>query len=222
MIRTRYVLVVATFLLGHTAFADLDDFNINGEKSKSEVTKPTKRREKTPDLGKRPIKPKPAVKVDNTTPAQTPFPKTPKKKKKIATKQDKKLPIKWSAKGLSAINNQKTIKLIKDVVVTQGNLRLDSDKATVYLDEQDEVKKVVATGRVKVVKEAEEKKDKISARGQEAIFYNETQMIVLKGRATLWRGGDVIKGKQISYNLVSGMITVDSVEGVVKPEEKKP
>ena len=39
--------------------------------------------------------------------------------------------------------------------------------------------------------------------------------------ARLWKGGHLIKGKKIIYDLNSGMISVDEARGVVQPGELK-
>ena len=70
-------------------------------------------------------------------------------------------------------------------------------------------------------KYSEDPAEKVTARGQKALFYNDQRKVVLQGDARLWRGGHLIKGAQITYNLDDGMITVDRAEGVVQPEEKK-
>lgn len=135
-------------------------------------------------------------------------------------KEDRKKPIQWSAKGLKASRDGKIVDLIENVVVTQGNLRMTAKKARIFFNDDDEVNRVEADGDVKVNKAAVQPKDRISARGNKAIFYNAQRKVILTGRAALWRGSDVVRGKQISYNLDSGWITVDNVEGVVQPGEE--
>lgn len=133
-----------------------------------------------------------------------------------------KLPVRWRSGGLVAMREQGVTELTKDVVITQGNTELQADHAKIYFDEAaDDVSKVVVTGNVRVLRAAESPRDRMKARGNEATFYNKEQTVTLKGNATLERGGDIIRGKTINYQLETGLITVDNVEGVMQPGESK-
>jgi lipopolysaccharide transport protein LptA len=72
---------------------------------------------------------------------------------------------------------------------------------------------------VKISKSSEDPDERVVARGDEATFFNKTRKIVLNGNARLWRGGDLIKGKKIDYDMNTGWITVDSAEGIIDPEK---
>ena len=61
----------------------------------------------------------------------------------------------------------------------------------------------------------------VKARGDSATFFNERQAVELDGNARLWKGGHLIKGKKIMYDINSGMISVDEARGVVRPGELK-
>ena len=143
-------------------------------------------------------------------------------------KADSKAPIKLKGDGQSTYSRKKGIMTLKDnVVITQGNLRLQSDEAVVTFykikskDDGDEVKKVEITGHVKVSKYDPDPAERMTAHGDRAIFLNKTQKVRLIGNARLYRGGDLMKGRQITYDIQTGMVLVDQAQGVVQPKESK-
>lgn len=230
-LKNKLLLLIFCLLSASSAFADLDNERDLGGLSPKKTEDGEKKKDelKKPDLGTTPSE-DPNLKDPATIPdpdTQTPDPdsggkkpKDPKKKDNIpSSKHNDRLPIKWSAHGLKASKDGRQVDLRENVVVTQGDLKLVANEAKVFFNEQDDVEKIIAKGNVKMTRKAALAKDRISARGNKAIFYNDQQKVVLSGRATLWRSGDVVRGKQISYKVDTGWITVDNVEGVVQPGE---
>lgn len=185
-----------------------------------------------------PEKTSPPSSKESATPARPPAnsPSTPQKApstqpstpsnsngKRIRTKPEdsgasSKEPVHVRSQGMRATRDGGTAELEKDVVITQGQLQLESDYAKVYFHiDTNEVEKVHAQNNVKVTKESELPEDRIVAKGNEALFLNDERKVILKGNARLWRGGDLIKGTQITYDMETGWITVDRVEGVMQP-----
>lgn len=105
-------------------------------------------------------------------------------------------------------------------MVTQGDLRIEADKAAVHFDQKtEEVSRVVATGNVKIFRVDPDTQQKVRAESNEVLFDNMQRKVTLKGNARLWRGPDLVRGKQITYELDSGWIKADRVEGIVQPGE---
>ncbi len=218
-------------------YADLDDIQEISPSVKDPVKagQPAKGEDlNKPDLGKSKndqIKPVPTLSplADPAPKANVQSEKTPKanasskktEKGQTGDEHDSTAPIQWQAKGFKGTREGQMIELRKDVVVTQGDVKLTADSANVYFDQNKEVNKILASGNVKVARDAALPKDRMTARGNEAIFFNSERKVVLKGKASLIRGGDIVRGKQISYDLNTGWITVDNVEGVVQPGDKK-
>lgn len=135
---------------------------------------------------------------------------------------ERKQPVTFKSKGLRATKEKGVMELSEDVVVTQGDLQLRANHAKVYYnDNRDEVSKVVVTGNVKINKSSQDPKERITGVGNEGVFYNSERKVILRGNAQLIRGDDVLRGKQITYELDTGWISVDNVEGVMQPGEKK-
>lgn len=173
---------------------------------------------------------------DQSPPSQAPK-KTPAGKPlKPGTKSTKgasggnrtaKLPVYFSSSDKATYSKDGgVIDLNKTVVIEQGPIMFNADKAKVFLNPNGEsggnqVEKVLATGGVRMHRQADETAEQISATGDELFFLNEQQTVTLIGKAKIIKGGNVIRGKKITYHLDSGKIVVDQAEGTVSPEESK-
>ena len=137
-------------------------------------------------------------------------------------KERAKQPIRLESEGRTTYaRSGGLIHLRKNVVITQADLRLRADEAKVHVDEgqkDNSIKKVEVIGQVKITKSDADPSKRVTARGQQGEFLNSKQEIILSGNARLWRGGHLIRGKKIIYNLVSGLISVDEAVGVVQPK----
>lgn len=186
----------------------------------------TQKNEPKPVPQKEEASPKPPVKDETSAPKKGVGSQKKPASKKSAQPASKE-PIRLKSEGRSTYSRDGgTIHLVKNVVITQAELRFQADEAKVHLNqerqnEEDNVDKVEVIGNVQIAKFSEDPNEKLTAKGERAFFYNEKRKVVLIGNARLWRGGHLIKGKQISYDLDTGMITVDRAEGVVKPGESK-
>lgn len=175
-----------------------------------------------------------AVKEPSTAPKQQP--KQPESKSGAKTEPGKKNdqngkkaepaknePVHFESKGLRGLREKGTVELIEDVVVTQGDLRMEADRAQIFYDEnQREVMKVVATGNVKMFNVDKSTGEKMKAFCNEVHFLNSERTVVMEGNARLWRGTQsVIRGKKITYEIDSGWIKADRVAGELQPEDTK-
>lgn len=226
MFRADWFAVVVAVALGvsTSARADLDDIDAKPEptplptKASTPASKPSKQSSASAPSG--------APATPTTAPAGSAKTKPGAKSdgKKPAKNDDqakRREPVQLKSKGLRGTKDKGVVELSEDVVVTQGDLQLKANHAKVYFDEKaDEVTQVVVTGNVKVTKASDDPKDRIVANGNEGVFYNSERKVTLKGNAQLKRGDDVIKGKQITYELETGWVSVDTVEGVMQPGEK--
>ncbi|SME91376.1 lipopolysaccharide transport periplasmic protein LptA [Pseudobacteriovorax antillogorgiicola] len=148
----------------------------------------------------------------------------PKKPNKKGNKEKAaKSPIKLKSDGRSTYTkNGGIIVMRKNVVITQDELRLQADQAKIFVDpkkKDDSVEKVEIEGQVKMSKFSEDPTERVTAHGDRAIFINQTQIVQLIGNARLYKGGHLIRGKKIVYDVQTGLITVDQAQGVVQPEE---
>jgi len=130
--------------------------------------------------------------------------------------------VKFWSRSLSGFRDQGSVILEEDVVVTQDDIRLEADKATIFFESKShDVKEVHAIGSVKFSRIDPDTRQPIRAEGREAVFSNAKRMVTMKGEPVLHRGDDVVRGKVIYYDLTNGWVKADRVEGVVQPATKK-
>lgn len=145
-------------------------------------------------------------------------------KKKMSDEERQKLPIKLKSDGqLTYSRGGKIAHLVKNVRVSQGNLSFRSDEAKAYfveIDGENVAEKVEIFGNVRFAKYEADPRENIKASGNRALFLNRQRKVTLIGNARLWQGGHLIKGKQITYDIQTGIIKVDRAEGVLQPEEQ--
>jgi len=127
--------------------------------------------------------------------------------------------IRFSSDGLSGNRETGQIRLLQNVVVTQADLELKSDNADVFFVKgSNEVARVVASGGVQILKQDVGTGQKLRASGLSAEFFNSEQKILLRGKpAEVFRGDEIIRGRQFTYDLTTGWIKADTVEGVLQP-----
>ena len=130
--------------------------------------------------------------------------------------------VKFWSKSLSGFRDQGSLALEEDVVVTQDDIRLEADKATIFFEKgSNDVREVHAVGAVKFLRTDPETGQPIRAEGKEAVFNNAKRIVTMKGEPVLHRGDDTVRGKVIYYDLTNGWVKADRVEGVVQPANKK-
>lgn len=216
----RISLMIATFVLLSTEartelIEDLDDA------SPTPITKPatapSEPRPDKPSSGNR-TAPTPPI-PPRQEPQEAPEPKI---NNRVKLKKSKAGVVKFWSKSLSGLRSPGSLMLEEDVVVTQDDIRLEADKATIYFEAKSrEVREVHAVGSVRFSRVDPDTGQPIKAEGREAIFSNAKRLITMKGEPVLYRGEDIVRGKVIYYDLKNGWVKADRVEGVVQPATKK-
>ena len=102
-----------------------------------------------------------------------------------------------------------------DVVVTDPEVKITTDKLTMAFDDKREVKLVTCYGNVKM-----RYQDKTGS-AKQAVYQASKGEIELLGDATLTRGGDTVKGDRIVFNLHNETMTCEPGFLVITPGEQK-
>lgn len=209
----------------------IDDINqLEPKKEKKPETKPAVKKSPTPtptpdmipepEELPRPISPEPKAGTKPSAGAEK------SKDSKVAEKTRRDAPIHWQSDGTATYSrNGSVVHLQKNVVITQDDVRLQSDEARVLFspngkkENNNSVQTVELNGKVTVNRFTKDPSERITARSDRAIFENETQKVTLDGNARLLKDGHLIKGDRIVYEIVTGMIKVDRAQGVVQPEK---
>lgn len=109
----------------------------------------------------------------------------------------------------SATYNDKTGEsvYIGDVIVTQGRMRLNSDKLVVHMINKS-VDKIVATGNpVRFRQEGIEGKEEVKGKAQQAEYYVDDDRLVLIDDAIVWQGGNTYASDRIQYDRKNMLVT---------------
>mgnify|MGYP002632410347 CR=1 FL=1 len=156
----------------------------------------------------------------------------PKPKKAVrqldAAEQDKT--IKIDTYGSMTIDYEKRVMVFKeDVVVTDEEFEIECDVLNVYLDEEMQVKRAIALGKMVIIKGEDPDGIPLEAHCQEAIY--EGDRIILRGWPEISNAGRTIKAKSAKTEMGFDIREDDALKPWVdgpfdgalkKPSEKKP
>ncbi len=226
MMRNKILIILVFFSLGLNSYADLlDSFDDNSKNLDEEIlpnvneqieVQPSPKNTKAVYEKESNKQHDPGL-VNSSHVSEKKAAKNKSEKAK-AKNGEKRPPVHFKSLGLTGDKDKNEFQLHKDVLVTQGDLRLESNEARVLLnDGSREVDKVFAEGNVKIVKKDESSGKLIRANGDKADFDNGRQEITLRGNAHIHKGDDVISGSLVTYNLKTGIIKVEKVKGIVSP-----
>lgn len=137
-------------------------------------------------------------------------------------KEAAKLPILFKSNGARGLREKGTFELMEDVVITQGEMKMEAAHALIQGDEKaKDIMKVTADGDVKMFMVDADSGEKVKAFGDRVVFDNKSRTVLLEGNARLWRGADLVRGKTIVYEMDTGWIRADRVAGEVHPDTIK-
>ncbi len=113
------------------------------------------------------------------------------------------------------------------VEVTQGSMRLDSDKLTVHM-KNDELEKAIAVGKPAHYRQRPDGKDKdVEAEALRMEYYATKDRIILIEQAKAWQGGDTFESERITYDIARDLVTAGAKDGkdrvriVIQPRKKE-
>jgi len=134
------------------------------------------------------------------------------KSKGKSSKQKKPIPTIIEADELVYFQKENKAVYKGNVVVKRGDLTIYANKMDIYMDKNGDVKKIIATGNVRIYKSPDRE-----GRGNKAIYDKEADTIVLIGNALLKQGKNVVEGDRIIH-YISKEIT--EVKGAKKRRVK--
>ncbi|MDZ4163706.1 MAG: lipopolysaccharide transport periplasmic protein LptA [Smithellaceae bacterium] len=141
-------------------------------------------------------------------------------KKDSKVEKEKQKPIKIEADKLDAHNEKRMVIFTGNVIATQEDTVIKADRMTLYYKKDAQVgasaakdplkggdlDRIEAKGRVIIHME-----ERI-ATGDDAVFTQDTQQIVLIGNATLREGMNVVKGERVTYFMAENRGVVEGGE----------
>ncbi len=141
------------------------------------------------------------------------------KPEKTSKVKEKASPISITALRMEADNKEGWVLFIGKVKAIQKDMVLTSERLKVYLDSKGKVKRVIASGGVRV----EQSGRVITSKEAE---YNPTkEVVIFTGNPKAWQGKNVVMGKRIIYFVKDKRSMVEGgngkVSAVLFPKEKK-
>ena len=142
-----------------------------------------------------------------------------------AKKSDRQQPMNYVAKHTDAYNAPNTVTtLTGNVKITQGTMLVTGDVAKIYLDADQQVSRVVVTGKPAHIQELDENNNLMTGDGTTLDYDNLNSIAVLTGNAVVnqqCRGE--FHGDKLTYNQNTSLITGDTagnglVHGVILPK----
>ena len=132
---------------------------------------------------------------------------------------DSDQPLEISSRQLEVFQEQQKSVFSGDVVAEQGEMTLHTDMLTVIFDGQNDVRRIEATGAVRI-------NDPIrNARGDHAVFDRDEETLIISGNAVVVQGDNRISGDEIILFIGQNRSLVRSkdsgrVRAVILPEPK--
>jgi lipopolysaccharide export system protein LptA len=144
-------------------------------------------------------------------------------------------PIEITSDRMEAFNKEKLVVFSGNATVTKGNAVIKADKLLLYYKDNDDKtdKKITAeTAKTGDLEKIEAKgnvcltQEQRIAKGDEAIYYRDSNKIILTGNAVLNEGKSSIKGERVTVLLNENRGIVEGnaqkqIKAVIYPQEKK-
>ena len=137
---------------------------------------------------------------------------------------DNNAPVYFSGNHGDGSRVKGILNLVGNVVISQDNATLKSDKAQIISlpgmlpsTGGGRIQRAIATGNVHIVKKASGSSTEITATGNEVEFMVLQRILILKGKAKVWKASEYLNGDKIKINLNTGDVEIIRPEGIVDP-----
>ncbi|MDT8309928.1 MAG: lipopolysaccharide transport periplasmic protein LptA [Methylophaga sp.] len=98
-----------------------------------------------------------------------------------------------------------------DAILTQGTLRIEGDIITFYYDENKQLKKAVAEGKLATYKQVHKPGESpVRAKALRMDYMAADEKIFLIGQGYVWQNGDEFKGNHIEYDIAKNVVFANS------------
>lgn len=129
-------------------------------------------------------------------------------------------------KGASGDASRKTgiLNLVGNVIIIQDDTKLTSDKAqligkpgSTFGSGSTSIQKAIATGNVHILKKSTPSAPEIKASANVIEFLVPTKIMILKGKAKVWKEQEFINAEYMEINLNTGDINLKEPHGTIDP-----
>ena len=138
---------------------------------------------------------------------------------------DNNAPVFFSGNHGDGSRTTGILNLVGNAVIIQDDTTLKSNKAQIFsfpgtlpTPGTSRIQRALATGNVRIFKKATPTAPEIKATGDETEFLVPDRILILSGKAKVWRSNEYLNGDKIKINLNSGDIEVIRPEGTIDPK----
>ena len=136
------------------------------------------------------------------------------------TKHNNNAPITFNGRVVKGLRTSGQLDLEGDVEIVQADAKLLSDKATIFsVPGGNQMRKAIAQGNVKFTKQPTLTAPPLRAEAEEMEYLVPERKIVMTGKPKVWRGAELIQGKEITLDLDTGEVTIKEARGIVEPSK---
>lgn len=129
----------------------------------------------------------------------------------FALPSDREQPINIEADHAQLDDEQGVTQYKGNAILTQGSLRITGDIITFFYDENQQIKKAVATGNLATYKQVQNPgEEPIRARALQMEYHAKIQKIYLIGKGHVWQQGDEFSGNHIEYDIARNIVHANS------------
>lgn len=144
-----------------------------------------------------------------------------------STKHDSNAPVFFKAKTADGSRKTGVLNLVGNVVIIQDDTKLTSDKAQLigkpgntFGSGSTAIQKAIATGDVHILKKSSPTAPEIKASANVIEFLVPNKIMILKGKAKVWKEQEFINAEYMEINLNTGDINLKEPNGTIDPRSK--
>ncbi|GAB2878594.1 lipopolysaccharide transport periplasmic protein LptA [Microbulbifer echini] len=146
----------------------------------------------------------------------------------VALPEDRQQRINISSDAMNAGLNNNLVVYNKNVVITQGSLKIQADRVEVYFTPEKEISRVVAIGKPAHFQQKILQTERpVKAKAQKIVYRVSSEELQLTGKAHVDREGNTLAAEKIDYDLTTEQMSAQGqtgkgrVEMTWKPEKKE-
>lgn len=128
-----------------------------------------------------------------------------------ALPSDREKPIEIEADH-AQLDDEKGVTQYKGTaILTQGTLKIEGDIITFYYDDDKQLTKAVAQGKLAKYQQVQKPGEKpVRAQALQMEYHAKSQKIYLLGKGHVWQGGDEFSGDRIEYDITRNVVNASS------------
>ncbi|MCX4187446.1 lipopolysaccharide transport periplasmic protein LptA [Methylophaga sp. OBS4] len=139
-----------------------------------------------------------------------------------ALPSDREQPINIEADHAQLDDKEGITQYKGDAILTQGTLKITGDIITFFYDENKQLTKAVAQGKLATYEQVQKPGEApVRARALQMEYYADRQKIYLLGEGHVWQAGDEFTGNRIEYDINNNVVTANSAPITVGGETQK-